>query len=275
MEIFEASEMTLRQDFRQSNEYGDYLKGSGWEVVCVSGVNIFVRRLGPVAIAKIQRPSKEVNWKGAEKLFASRRVMMCKFEPAEERGIDHGFKQDGWPLLATRTLRIELKSESAVWTGFRKDARYCIRKVLKERMDVELNNFSKFYKIWKISSKRKGLWIPSIFEYEKLIEAFGNKVYCLTISDGAGAVVICHDATAYYYYAGATKVATSNNLPYLVVWECIKEAIKRGAKTWDFEGIYDSRWPNKGWLGFSHFKKSFGGYEVLYPGCYTKWRWPF
>lgn len=49
-------------------------------------------------------------------------------------------------------------------------------------------------------------------------------------------------------------------------------AKKRGCKIFDFEGIYDERFPNKSWLGFTHFKKSFGGYEVSYPGTYTKTR---
>jgi peptidoglycan pentaglycine glycine transferase (the first glycine) len=65
------------------------------------------------------------------------------------------------------------------------------------------------------------------------------------------------------------------NLPYFIVWEAMKEAKKRGCKIWDFEGIYDARWPNKSWLGFSHFKKSFGGEEIEFPGSFEKWRWPF
>jgi lipid II:glycine glycyltransferase (peptidoglycan interpeptide bridge formation enzyme) len=51
----------------------------------------------------------------------------------------------------------------------------------------------------------------------------------------------------------------------------MQEAKKRKCKLWDFEGIYDERFPNKDWLGFSHFKKSFGGSEILFPGSVTKW----
>jgi lipid II:glycine glycyltransferase (peptidoglycan interpeptide bridge formation enzyme) len=55
-----------------------------------------------------------------------------------------------------------------------------------------------------------------------------------------------------------------------MVWYGILWGKKRGAKMFDFEGIYDSRFPNKSWLGFTHFKKSFGGKEVEYPGCFVK-----
>jgi lipid II:glycine glycyltransferase (peptidoglycan interpeptide bridge formation enzyme) len=48
-----------------------------------------------------------------------------------------------------------------------------------------------------------------------------------------------------------------------------------GCKIFDFEGIYDSRFPIKSWLGFTHFKKQFGGNEIAYPGCYIKFRLPF
>ena len=38
------------------------------------------------------------------------------------------------------------------------------------------------------------------------------------------------------------------------------DIVIRGLKIFDFEGIYDQRFPklNKGWIGFSNFKKGFG-----------------
>ena len=58
--------------------------------------------------------------------------------------------------------------------------------------------------------------------------------------------------------------------PYLAVWTAIKEARTSGCDVWDFEGIYDPRYPStNSWLGFTHFKKSFGGEEFVYPGTFT------
>ena len=140
---------------------------------------------------------------------------------------------------------------------------------------ISKNNFELFYEIWKKSAKRKSLWIPSEKEFQSLIKAFGDNIFCLTINSMAGAVVLTHRQTAFYYYAGSTAEGVVLNLPYLIVWEAMLAAKKRGCKVWDFEGIYDSRWPNKGWQGFSHFKKSFGGQEIEFPGSFEKWRWPF
>jgi lipid II:glycine glycyltransferase (peptidoglycan interpeptide bridge formation enzyme) len=57
-----------------------------------------------------------------------------------------------------------------------------------------------------------------------------------------------------------------------LVWEAIKRAKKMGCRTFDFEGIDDPRFPIRAWRGFSHFKKSFGGKEIDYPGCFKKAR---
>ena len=45
-----------------------------------------------------------------------------------------------------------------------------------------------------------------------------------------------------------------------------KERKKEGKKVFDFEGIYDERFPLISWKGFTRFKKGFGGIEVEYPG---------
>jgi lipid II:glycine glycyltransferase (peptidoglycan interpeptide bridge formation enzyme) len=53
------------------------------------------------------------------------------------------------------------------------------------------------------------------------------------------------------------------------------EGKKRGLAEFDFEGIFDARSKVIAWKGFTRFKKGFGGREVLTPGLYSKWTWPF
>lgn len=258
------------EDVRQSREYRRYMEKIGWKV---EG-RVFIRKLGPVSMAKIQRSDLPKEWK---MILKNNQVLMCKLEPVNyESGImNYGFRQDNWPLLATRTVRVDLRlSEEGLLQSFKKDTRYCIRQASNRKPQITINNFENFYGIWKKSAKRKKLWIPSEKGYKALVGSFGRKCFCLTVGDDSGAVILMHNKTAYYYYAGATKGGNEKNLPYLVVWEAMKEAKKRGCRIWDFEGIYDSRWPNKGWRGFSHFKRSFGGEEIEFPGCFTKWRWP-
>lgn len=200
--------------------------------------------------------------------------MMCKVEPLSKRRLE--FKLSNWPLLGTKTLRVDLRpSEEEIVKSFKKDCRYTLKKLLISNYLISNDQFDKFYEIWKRSARRKKLWIPPVKDYWALVKAFGKKCFCLTIGDQAGAVILTHKKTAFYYYAGATAEGTRLDYPYLVVWEAMKEAKKRRCKVWDFEGIFDKRWPNKGWVGFSHFKKSFGGKEIEFPGSFEKWRWPF
>jgi len=209
--------MDTMADIRQSAAYAEYIEKLGWQVFQVksqkSKVKIFVRRLGFLgAIAKIQRANVPTNF---PKIPG---VWMTKLEPMKFGPVPKGFRQDGWPLLASKTLRVDLSNIRP-----KKDCRYCIRRALSAKRVVRRNDFGGFYKLWKKSAGIKGLWVPSEKDY------------------------------------------------YLVVWELMQEAKKRGCKTWDWEGIYDERWPNKGWKGFTHFKKSFGGYEVEFPGSFTRW----
>ncbi len=275
----------IGEDLRQSSEYGEYMKRIGWRVekYHVSGIkyHVFIRRLlGLVSIAKVQRTSTMLP--GLEEILRKDRVVMCKVEP-REGSLDsarddiekRGFRLDGWPLLASKTLRVDLRpSEEKILESFDKDTRYCIRQVSNHKPQTTINNYDGFYEIWKKSSKRKNLWIPSKKDYNSLIECFGKKVFSVCIDNNAGALILIHDKCAYYYYAGATKEGNKNNLPYAVVWEAMKIAKKKGCKIWDFEGIYDSRFPNKGWLGFTRFKKGFGGREIEFAGSYKKWRLP-
>lgn len=276
------------EDLRQSEEYGKYMESIGWKTLRVKEypsspkaslgadkIQIFVRKLGPVAIAKLQRTGEDFPLENIENILRKNRVMMIRVEPMKGQK-PSGYRVSNWPLLGTKTLRVDLRpDEKEIFNSFKKDCRYIIKKLLISNYLISNNNFNDFYQIWRQSAKRKNLWIPKKKEYESLIKAFGKNVFCLTVNDMAGALVLTHKEIAFYYYAGSTKEGTMLNLPYLIVWEAMREAKKRRCKIWDFEGIYDTRWPNKGWLGFSHFKKSFGGEETEFPGSFEKWRWPF
>ncbi len=279
----------ISQDLRQSEEYGKYMEKINWEVIQIlnskhqilnnSKIQIFFRKIGLFGIAKIQRTQGELPMGEVEKILERKRIFMIKIEPMESAKYEvlsaKGYKISGWPLLGTKTLRVNLRPpETEIFNSFKKDCRYTLRQVLSTKYEVIMNNYGQFYEIWRKSAKRKKLWIPGVKEYQSLVNVFGKKCFCLTMGNLAGAVILIHKKTAFYYYAGSTTEGVSQNLPYLIVWEAMKEAKTRGCAVWDFEGIYDGRWPNKGWLGFSHFKKSFGGSEIEFPGSFEKWRLP-
>ncbi len=240
-------------DLRQSQAFAKYLGTLGWKVE----KGIFIRPLWIFgALAKIQRGVLPSDWKEILKKHC-----VWYFE------INHS---------PSKTLQVDLTpTKTQIFAQFKKDCRYVLKKLAPSSYRLTTNSFQEFYDIWKQSARRKSLWIPSEKEYFNLIKCFKNKCFCITIDGKTGALILMHDNIAYYYYAGATKEGVKQNLPYLVVWQCMQEAKKRKCKLWDFEGIYDERYPNKDWLGFSHFKKSFGGTEVEFPDRKIKWFWNF
>jgi len=93
----------------------------------------------------------------------------------------------------------------------------------------------------------------------------------MTGDESAGAIFLSGDGIGYYWQAFTNREGREKHEQYNIVWEGILRVKKIGARIFDFEGIYDERFPNKSWLGFTHFKKSFGGYEVIHPGTFVKW----
>ena len=151
----------VREDLRQSEEYGKYIERIGWKAIKIQDpgeanasrsrfrFQIFIRKLGPVSIAKIQRVDLPLPWEKLDQVLKKYRVFMCKLEPL---GSDSGFMirdlrirgygQDGWPMLGTKTLRISLSgSRSSIYDSFKKDCRYGIRNAQISMNNVQLNKF--------------------------------------------------------------------------------------------------------------------------------------
>ncbi len=277
MEI--ATHIAQGLDIRQTSMYGSFMQTIGWQTLHVEGVQIFLRKLWPGNIAKIQRFDSSIDKEKLMKILRQHRVMMCKIEPGlgvekEElqRLQEMGFRQDSWPMLGTKTMMVDLQPElSERLKGLGEDTRYKLRKLEKETHAIEINNHDEFYSIFKKAFSVKKIWMPPRNQYDALVRAFGADCFCMTIDRTCGCLVLLNGSLASYFYGATLENAKRQNTPYLLIWEAMKEAKKRGAKVWDFEGIFDPRWPNHAWKGFSYFKERFRGEIVSYPGSFTRW----
>ena len=72
-------------------------------------------------------------------------------------------------------------------------------------------------------------------------------------------------------YAASSDSGNKNFAPTLLVWEAILLAKKLKLKAFDFEGIYDERFPKaaESWKGFTKFKEGFGGEKVVFMENFT------
>ena len=277
-------------DIRQTREYAKYLSKIGWEVERIAGINYFIKKFPLIgSVLKVQRPEEiKINkiYDLAKKYLAFQIIVEPKRELDAKFLTSVGYKLSKSPYLPTKTLFLDLgKSEKVLLAGFKKDSRaaiYSYEKVVKSEAKRVVNSgknlestIGPFRGAWKTSVGLKR-YVPPLSHLLALKESFkDNALFITTTMKNAGAIFLKGDKVAYYWQAFTNKEGRRTLAQYKIVWEGIKWAKDRGAKVFDFEGIYDERFPNKSWLGFTHFKKSFGGYEVTYPGCFTKVILPF
>jgi len=288
-------------DIRQSIHFANYLKRLGWTVERIGEINYFIRRFSVLgSILKVQRP-KEINYDIIDKLCRKYRVFQTIVEPSLASGFGtfshnqlyaHGFKLSKSPYLPSKTLQIDLtQSQKEIFRHFKKDARYTINKVKDpERSRGRGGSFIKEYSspieitkwrdAWK-NSVKFNRYVPSTEQLLNLRKSFpGNYSLFLASHNMSGRIIggvlftrSLHDFV-YYWYGFTNDEGRTSLSQYSLLYQGILWAKKQGCKIFDFEGVYDPRFPDKTWLGFSHFKRSFGGYEVEYPGCYTKFQLP-
>jgi len=283
-------------DIRQSIHFANYLKRLGWIVERLGKTNYFIRKFPFIgSILKLQRP-KNLDFDTIDKLCRKYRVFQVILEPYSTSTsgafaffdhnslLHHGFKLSKSPYLPSKTLQIDLiQPQKGIFRHFKKDA----RRAVKRGGELSIKDYSspagvkKWREAWK-NSVKFNRYVPPVKQLLNLRKSFPGSYSLFLASHNMSGRIIggalftrsLHDF-GYYWYGFTNDEGRTSLSQYTLLYQGILWAKKMGCKVFDFEGVYDPRFPNKSWLGFSHFKHSFGGYEVEYPGCYTKIRIPF
>lgn len=96
-----------------------------------------------------------------------------------------------------------------------------------------------------------------IFSKDKQVLWFFGKYQGETV---AAALVVFWQGTGYYHQAASLQRYAKLSVPYLLQWEAIREAKRRGCVSYDFWGYTDpKKYPNHPWAGPTLFKMGFGG----------------
>jgi lipid II:glycine glycyltransferase (peptidoglycan interpeptide bridge formation enzyme) len=276
-------------DLRQTPQYAEYIKLLGWNVEKVEGSYVFIRKI-PIlgSVVKLQRPeqlSKRTIIR-IDKIGKKARAFQVSIEPSKEDDCllltNSGYKLSKSPSLCSKTVQIDLrKSEKVLLSEMHHKTRYNIKKAKSKKIKLRVSNdIDKFADFWqKCAFNQRGMFLSMKNEIKLINASFGNNAHVLTVTESksilAAILLILTKNAAYYMYAASTKEGKRMYAPTLVAWESIKLAKKVGRKMYDFEGIFDTRFPLPNWKGFSRFKKSFGGNEIEYPGNFVKYRIPF
>lgn len=166
------------------------------------------------------------------------------------------------------------KPEDQILANMRKTTRYSIKKAIKEGVKIEKsteeNALDPFWKIYQKTAMRENFtpfskkYILSEFrEFNKTNSA----LFFLGKEPGTNIVVssalVLFTKSGAFYHQGASlhsKIPVS----YLLQWEAIREAIKRGCINYNFWGIAPTDDTKHPWYGLSLFKKGYGGHQIDY-----------
>lgn len=271
------------EDIRQTDGWKGYLVDKGWQVVSVRAedgihkMNAFIIPLGILGLKmmKVQRSAYDPNWKELRAIKRKYKVVSSVIEPLRVQD-PLGYKMAGYrlsrmPYLATKTYITDLtQTEKQLWKNLSENAR---RQIVKNKeVVVEELGVNEFFRLWKINSK---IWTMKTKELESILERFKGKAKLIVSRSGkiyhSGLLILHTRDMANYYQTWTSSEGRVSGAHYKLVWEEMLRAKRAGLKYFDLEGIYDERWPQKRWVGFTEFKRRFGGEQVAFPGSFFRW----
>lgn len=272
-------------DIRQSFPFSQYMGNLGWEVEKLGKNFVYLRKFPLLGFfAKIPRPNMPVNLNKILAVKKSHKIFRLKISPFvaernknyqlyQKQFLNAGFKIDNSPFNPTTNYLIDLKlGENEIFNNFLEAKRRAVRRALKNNIIVrETDDLMAFIKIrqhqyasvwFLVGGEMRKLWKNLYPENATLLLAYKS----IRNQPIAGILLLFHDKVAYYWFASSLPIGKKLFAPTLLVWEAIKLSKKRGCKIFDFEGIYDDRFPkaSKSWRGFTKFKEGFGGKKVVY-----------
>ena len=285
-------------NFLQSFNWGEFHKALG---KTVKRIGIYDgKKLAGVFLCIVEKAKRAtyltvpggplIDWKSKELVQAFRQIIIdiakkenCSFvrvrpQIFETEGNSKlferlGFRNAPMHLHAELTHQLDLtKSEDQLLASMRKTTRYEIKQAIKQDIKItvskNLEDLDAFYELQSQTAKRQ-----HFVEFDKkfLKEQFSvfvkdNQVLLFTATLGkkklAQAFIIFYGEEADYHYGASTLDGREYPGAYLIQWEAIKEAKKRGLKRYNLWGVAPEGETSHRFYGVSVFKRGFGGEDI-------------
>jgi len=289
-------------NFLQSWEWGDFHQALGKEVLRMglyrsgelSGVFLIIienaKRARYMTIAG--GPLLPVSWGRREvvvPLLGSLRDLAkkhnCSFVRIRPQEIysaalatamtQYGLRPSPMHLSADLTNQLDLSlSEDELLSSMRKNTRYEVRRATKLGVRVESStnpsDIDEFYNMQLTTARRHG-FVPFAHaflkkQFETFVGTGSALLYKAYFKDQllAEAFIIYYGHEAVYHYGASTDAGRKYPGAYLIQWEAIREAKRRGCDRYNFWGVVPLERKDHRFWGVSIFKRGFGGREVQY-----------
>jgi len=298
----------------QTSAWGKLKSKFGWEPVYLikggCGAMLLFRRLplglrvaympkGPVGCGNINDLLPELH-----EVCKRRGAIFLKVEPDAWEGdanIGDSMLQ-GWvptrPVQPQRTVIIPLSgSDEELLDRMKQKTRYNVRLAMRKGISVvESDDVETFHRLMLITGRRDGFGVHSLEYYQTAFGVFDvdSRVLLMALFDNrpvAGLMAFANQTTAWYFY-GASSDEERNRMPtYLLQYEAMLWAKRKGCQWYDMWGIPDvdeTQLENEfldhhdGLWGVYRFKRGFGGdvkrsvgaFDFVYqPLLYRAYRW--
>lgn len=266
-------------DLHQNPRFAQSMRDTNWEVLGKPGNYLFLKKLGPWGIAKIQHPNL-VNLSWLKKMRKKHHILTTYVEPGLQQSDLKitGFKVSPFANSATSLIDLKL-TETELLNSFKSKTRYNIKHtekkdnlkiITKKFQDLTADDkyiFKNSYKLW---SKRKKVICYGDKFFNSLFKNFGDSgwIHFAYYMDKcvASLMIIKNEKAAIYYAAFADLQGYSLFAPTILTWRALITAKKADCEIFDFGGIYDPRYKTyKKWKGFTRFKDGFSPTVVYYP----------
>ena len=302
----------------QSWEWGELKAKAGWQAFrvavkqdghIVAGAQMLVKHLIPglASIAYIPR-GPVGNWLDPEiasgllnmlhQIARDHQAVFLRIEPplldepAFHQAVERlDFRSTSHTNQPRATIILNLDQElDDIVQQMRKKTRQYIRRAMREGITVRIGSrgdLGTFYKIMRRTSQRQGFPHRSRKYYENEWQTFASNEQIVLLMAVCGGQVravrtaYCLGRHAAEFHAGRVDHSENLHADYLLVWEAIKWAKRRGCTTYDLWGIPDeiSQIPfaaghppvsdrTDGLWGVYRFKRGFSKDLVCYVGAY-------
>lgn len=187
-----------------------------------------------------------------------------------------GFRQAPIHMHPELTWELHIESlEEELLQNMRKTTRYLIRQAQKNKdiniyQSQELNDVEKFNELYQKTVNRHHFTpfsvdylkneVSSFLPDNQAMIFFGEYKEELITS----AIVIFWQKIAFYHQGASSLKYPKIPVSYLLQWEAIREAKKRGCSVYNFWGIAPLENKKHPWAGLTLFKTGFGGYKKEY-----------
>jgi len=179
----------------------------------------------------------------------------------------------------SETLILDLKKSSEeILAGMKQKTRYNIRLAEKKKIEIKavdsLKDLESFIELVEETAERDGVNFHDGEYYKKMFQTIlrDNLVLLMAYKNEkpiGGVLVSFFGGVATYLHGASSNEHRNLMANYLLQWEAIKMAKKKGMKKYDFFGIAVNLNKRK-WAGITRFKMGFSSEErpTIFPGCY-------